>query len=457
MKVFLCETATEEQNRKMGMVSEVTNQQYPIGLLYLDSVLTKAGHQVLTKDYTFWTEENCLKTLEKEVRKFKPDVVGIAVMTMTRVSTYKAIKIIKSINPKIKIVLGGIHPTVMYEQLLNNFDVDIICIGEAEKSLVEILDGKKLDKIEDIAFKKKRKVIVTPQRKLNMDLDNLPFPNYDAYMNPLITQVQMTSSRGCASKCSFCCLHNISHRCWRQRSSKKVVDEIEYVAKKYPWVSTIQFIDDNFTLSNQRVIEICKEIIKRGIKLDFKCQGRIKPVSAEMFKWMEKAGFIEICFGIETGSARMLKSIHKDITPEDCIKTFKLLKDYPKIKPVKFLMVGFPGETLETVDESIETSIKLHKIIKMDFFLASPLWIYPGTEVYDYGKSKGWIDDSYWLTNKPCPYFTLEHPASWLVKMQNRIAMKLMLSQGRWYFVKRVITKLINSPKYYIKRLLNLQ
>jgi hypothetical protein len=90
----------------------------------------------------------------------------------------------------------------------------------------------------------------------------------------------------------------------------------------------------------------------------------------------------------------------------------------------------------------------------MDYFLASPLWIYPGTEVYEIAKKAGWIDDSYWLTDKPCPYYTMEHPLKWLLKMQNRIAMKTMWSQGKMFFIKKAVGKMTSNPKYYIKRLI---
>jgi radical SAM superfamily enzyme YgiQ (UPF0313 family) len=175
-----------------------------------------------------------------------------------------------------------------------------------------------------------------------------------------------------------------------------------------------------------------------------------------MFYWIEKAGFIGIGFGIETGSDKMLKSIHKNITRQDCIDTFNLLKEFKKIKPFRYLMIGFPGETEETINETIDLAIKLHKIIPMDYFLASPLWVYPGTEVYEFGKKAGWIDDSYWLSDKPCPLFTLEHPLKWLLKMQNKIAIKTMLSQGKIFFIKRIIINFTRNPKYYFKRILNL-
>lgn len=458
-KIFLLETCVEEQNKTQGKSIETNTVHYSMGFLYLDAVLRENNYEVLTKEYFLWKEENCLKEIEKNIREFNPDFVGIAMMSMTRISAYKAIKLIKSINPKIKLILGGIHPSLMPEQLLKNFPVEAICIGDSEQSLLEILrtliKKKSLNNIKGIVYKnKKNKIIFTKIRPPNRELDKITFPNYDVFMNPEIKEVNMISSRGCPNNCSFCCIQVACKRIWRPISPKRVVDQIEYIIKKYPWVETISFVDDTLTLDNNRVIDICKEIINRNIKMNFNCEARIKPVSREMFYWMEKAGFTKVCFGIESGSEKILESIHKNITKEDCFKTFEILKEFKKIEVVKYLMVGLPGEDEKTVEETIEFVKKLQKIKKMNFFYATPFWLYPGTEVYMHAVSKGFIDNNYWLTDKPCPLYTLEHSEEWLRRMSNKIAFETMMAQGIIYFLGRVIKKLFDNPKYYLKRFL---
>src|SRR3989344_911177 len=111
-RVFLAEASLEEQNIGRGEHSESNNAHYPVGLTYLDAALRRNGYEVLTKDYTLWREFRCLEDIKKAVETFKPQFVGFSVMTMTRVSTYKAIKLVKGIDNNIKIVLGGIHPNV---------------------------------------------------------------------------------------------------------------------------------------------------------------------------------------------------------------------------------------------------------------------------------------------------------------------------------------------------------
>ena len=140
-KIFLFETSVEDQNRERGEIREGNNTPFPIGILYLDTILRNYGYNVLTKDYTAWSEKHCLKEIEVQIKKFKPDIVGITVMSMTRASSYKAMRLIKRLSPQIKIILGGIHASVMYSQLLKNFPVEAICIGEADKNIIPLINS----------------------------------------------------------------------------------------------------------------------------------------------------------------------------------------------------------------------------------------------------------------------------------------------------------------------------
>lgn len=460
-KIFIFEASVEDANRTVDFSKQNKEEQFPIGLLYLDAVLKKNNYNVLTKYYTPFTEREFLEDIKKELRKFNPDFVGISMMSMTRVSSYKAMKLIKKINPKIKIILGGVHASFMYKQLLENFPVEAVCIGEGEDTILELIDalakGKSLAKIKGIAYKKSDKVILTEQRPLRMNLDELPYPSYDIFVNSGVRIVRMFTSRGCPNRCTFCCINRTNKHVWRARDYMKVVDEIEFIKKTYPWVEKIHFLDDNMTLDNQRVINMCKELIKRKIKLKFDGQGRIKPISREMIYWMEKAGFNSLYFGVESGSEKILKSCNKNITKEEIIKTWNLCKEFPKIQIEKCIMVGLPGETEETVNETIEFIKRIQKIKKSSTnFYASPLWVFPGTEVYQIAKDKGVITDDYWLTDKPVPFYTVEHSEKWLMQMSNKILMKAMISQGWLFFVNKLIGKVKVNPKHYLKRFLGI-
>lgn len=453
-RIFLVETSVEEQNRE----AYNSNSSYPLGLAYLDAVLKKQGYEVLVKDFAQISYQECLDNSAKILEHFKPEILGISMMSMTRVSSYKLIKLAKEINPKIKIILGGIHASVMYEQLLKNFPVDCAVIGEGEETIKELvpalLDNKKLDKIAGIAFKKNNEIIRTKERELICNLDGLPFPSHEIFINPHRTRIVLLSSRGCPNKCSFCALHIITKRRYRMRSYQNVADEIEEIARKFPQIKEIEFSDDTFMLSEERVVNFCKEIIRRKINKEFICSARIKPVTKHMLFWMQKAGFKEIRFGIETGSRKLLNSIHKAITPEDIIETFKICSKFPKIKFIKFLMVGFPGENQETIKETIELVKKLQKIVPMDFFCAQPLWVYPGTEIYEKMRGAGKINDDFWLTNQPCPYYTVEHTREELFNMASRIGFETSYARGFGFFLGFLAEKYLSNPILQTKRII---
>jgi len=452
-KILLLGSSIEEQNRE----GFNPNTNYSLGLAYLDSILKKEGYEVISRDYAQFKEDFCLDEVRKILIEFKPQILGLSLMSMSRVSSYKIISLAKKIDANIKIILGGVHASIMYEQLLKNFPVDCIIIGEGEETIKELIPklkfNKELDKIKGIAFLKKNKVIKNEDRPLITNLENIPFPSHEVFMNPNRTKICLLSSRGCPYMCSFCCLHIISKRKYRMRPYQNVVDEIEYILKKFPQIKEIEFSDDTFTLNEKRVIDFCKEILKRKIKIKFLCSARIKPMSKEMLSWMEKAGFKEVRFGIETGSKKLLDSIHKNITPEEIIDTFKIASKFPKIRFIKFLMVGFPGENDVTINETIELVKTLQKIIPMDFFCAAPLWVYPGTEIYEKVKNSGEIDDNFWLTHKPCPYYTLEHTQKELFNMANRIGWETSSARGYKFLIVFLLKKFLNNPSHQLKRI----
>jgi len=336
---------------------------------------------------------------------------------------------------------------------LFGFPVDAVVIGEGEETIIELLNtlsaGLEPTAIKGIAYKKDGFMVMTPSRPLIQDLDALPFPKHELFMTPEREMACILTNRGCPFKCSFCCLHTISRRKFRKRSVKNAVDEVEYIVNTFKNIKIIQIADDTFTLDLQRAMDFCKEIVRRKIKIKFYCSARIKPVSVELFKLMEAAGFSSIGFGLETGSAKLLKSIHKSITREDAIETFNMLKGI-NINISTFLMVGFPGEDKETVAETIDLIQKLQKIKYFEFAGVARLWVYPNTEIYDLLRDAGRIDDSFWLTDKDVPFFTLEHSAEELERMVTQIAMACT-PKRQW--IKRISGEL-RRPGLFFKKLI---
>lgn len=144
-------------------------------------------------------------------------------------------------------------------------------------------------------------------------------------------------------------------------------------------------------------------------------------------------------------------------TPEDIIETFKICSKFKdKTRFVKFLIVGFPGETWKTVKETANLIKKLQKYVPMEIFYANILWIFPGTEEYETMKKKELIDDSYWLTDRPAPYYTNEHSFEELTKMSNYLSLSGALGRGYVFTLKLIINKVLQNPSYQFKRLRSL-
>lgn len=431
--------------------AHLKDNSYGLGLCYLHAVIEKEGYQIRTFSYNNSDPLEAEKAVTAELMDFKPDFFLVQIFTMNRVESYRILKKAKELRPEMKIIVGGVHASIYPGQMLENFPVDCVVIGEGEVTIVELLEtlstGRDLSSVKGIAYKEKGRVVITGGRPLIEDLDLLPFPKHELFITPERKMACILTSRGCPFKCSFCCLHTISRRKFRVRSAKNAVDEVEYIVNTFKNIKIIQLADDTFTLDSQRAMDFCKEIVRRKIKIQFWCSARIKPASVELFRLMEEAGFRSIGFGLETGSAKLLNSIHKSITKEDVIETFKMLKDI-NINISTYLMVGFPGENKETVAETIDLIKKLQKIKYFEFAGVARLWVYPNTEVYEQLRDVGKIDDSFWLTDKDVPYFTLEHTEEELERMVTDITMACM-PKRQW--AKRLLSDLL-CPSLFVRK-----
>jgi len=439
---------------------------YPIGLAYLHSYLESKNINVNTICMNNKPYDYCFKKVIEIIENFSPDIIGFQILTSNRVSSYRLIEYIHENYPKIKIVIGGIHSTIMYKQLIEKYPFLIAILGEGEITFFELikeLDKKSpnLKKIDGIAFYEKG-VTRTKPRKVIENLDVLPFPKHELFFkNSWRYSGCILTSRGCCFSCSFCCLNPESKRIVRFRSPKNVVDEIEYMVNKFPQMTEIFIHDDSFFINNNRVIEICDEIIKRKIKMDFVCSGRFKPISKELVKRLEEANFKRVLLGLESGDNGILKACHKGINQDDVLNTFKLFSKSP-INLKTFLIVGLPGENIKTIKETAKFIKKMQKMKYVSYGNSSNfLIIYPGTEVYEIAKSKGVINDEFWLSDKEIPIYTAENSYEELNKLGSilldNIAFKRIITPRGFkaqfemipYLVKYLLTKIKEKIKCF--------
>jgi len=391
------------------------NYQYPVGLASLHAVAERAGHAVETLYLVAEEEGACVARILAAIKAYDAQVLGLSVITDNRVATCRAIEGVHAQFPHVRIVLGGVHVSTQYGQLLARYPYAVAVLGEGELTLVDLLDafesGRDLAEVQGIAYWCDGAVATTEPRPMIADLDWLPIPRHDLFYSPRRVLAQIMTSRGCPYACSFCCLDSVSRRKVRAFSVNRVIDEIEMIVTRWPQTTTIHICDDQFFADNNRVIAFCDEIVRRKIKVAFWCQGRVRPLGRELVLALERAGVTSVTLGLESGSQEIIDRCRKKIRLSDVERAMRLFAD-SLIGVRVLLIIGLPGETLATITETIEFCRRLQKIKYHEYSTQiSDLFVYPGTEVYEISKAAGAIDDSYWLGEGDCPRFEVENDA----------------------------------------------
>ena len=361
----------------------------PIGLYYVGSVLKENQYDVEILNWCRMNETP--ETIEKVLLEKKPDIIGFSVLQANRWGGIEIAGIAKKIHPKVKIVFGGITPTFLWKHFLTHFpQIDFVVIGEGEYTflnLVKYLEHNKEQHIEDIrgiAFREGGKVVRTASADLIRQIDALPVPaKYFEYRHLSLT-------RGCPGKCKFCG----SPKFWgpkvRFHSVEYFIDELERLYKK--GINFFYFSDDTFSVDKNRVIDICKKILEKGLNITWVAISRVNYMSEDILSWMRKAGCIQISYGVESGSKKIRTFLNKKIANDDIEKAFAMTLKYG-ILPRAYFIYGSPGETDRTILETIDLIKKIRPLV-IHFFVLS---LFPGTRLYEEYKKKNKITDDIWL------------------------------------------------------------
>jgi len=335
--------------------------QVPLALLYLASPLQSAGYKVRLLDMRM---ENY-----REFDVGNPVFVGISCMSGLQIRyALEFARKVRAEKPAAPIVWGGVHPTLLPEQTVANEMVDVVVRGEGETVVVELADtlalGEPLDKVAGITFKANGKIISNPDASLP-DLDaipvDLPYDLLPIELYPAVKsgRIHIQTSRGCPHRCGFCYNTIFNKRAWRGKSASRVLDEIEYILKRFPDTKIIDPIDDNVFVDKNRVENICNSILERGINVAWRANCRFDYLSTygkDFVSLLAKAGCVELDFGGETGSERLQKFIFKDITADQMVQSVAHLKEWtPTIEPYVSWMSGLPTET----DEDLKATFDL--------------------------------------------------------------------------------------------------
>jgi len=368
--------------------------RFPLGLGYIAAVLCEAGHKVEAVDLNAQSElEN---GLSERIRNGKFDMVGLSAMITQFKEVKRLSSLIKNVT-KTKIVLGGGLGSSVPELILQETDVDILVVGEGERTIVELVDRiehqQSIADVDGIAYRDNGNYVKTPPRSYIEDLSSIPFPAWDLFpieqyfqdvrANFPKRRMSVITGRGCPYRCSFC-FHGIFGYKYRSRSSENLFKEIELLSKKYS-IRGINFEDDTFILDRRRVDKICDLFARKNPKISWTCNGRANLIDKDLLKKMKLTGCVEIAYGIESGSQRVLNNIDKGIEVSKSREAIKLTWE-AGIVPHGFMMLGIPGETYQTIQESINFCKEIG--ILAEFTIATPI---PGTRLYQTAVEKGKI------------------------------------------------------------------
>lgn len=366
----------------------------PLGIGYVAAALKHEGRDVRVLDCTFMTRENALA----QALAVKADAVGIYCMVTMRDD---CIRFARELRPLCKLlVAGGPLPTCDPASFLDHFDV--VVRGEGEQTMVELLraveNGTPLDGIAGIAYKNgtgslangECGIAYTRPRPFAPDLDRLPFPARDMFPNNEYiryskkkygaSMTTVMSTRGCPYKCEFCS-NVVFGGSYRERSPENVVDEIKNVLDM--GYDRISFADDVFTMKRERVLGVCDEIRRRGLRFGWECLGRVDAMDYDTAFAMKKAGCTRVYFGIESGSERMLTLMNKNITAAQARRAVEAAHD-AGLQVGAFFILFYPGDTDDTVIETLRFATSL----PLDYLGLTVPYPLPGTALHARIKGK---------------------------------------------------------------------
>ena len=377
----------------------------PLGPLYLTRALENAGFNVDFRDYQCVDSDEPFEmtTFLDFVGNPEPaSVIGVSCMANLLPFTILALQALRERYPDRTLVLGGVGSKSVEEKLLTRFPwLDVICRGEGEITGPELLrafqSNHDLATVDGISFRSRNGTIThTPNRKRITDLNVIPFPAFHKVELSRYAGYGMMSSRGCPYPCTFCSVAPVWNLESYSRSPWNIAEEMQYLHEQAN-VQLFLFQDEFFVSGKRQVMEFCRELEQRRLKIKWKAFGRVNLVDEEMMQAMSDCGCVELRFGIESGSDRVLKAIKKGFTAAEVLELVpKAIKFFPRVDA--FYVWGFPFETMEDFQQSLFQMVSLRMMGAR--ILPSLLSLLPQTEVY-----------RDWSTQKPlefCPYLLPE-------------------------------------------------
>ena len=454
MRVLLLRPAAEKKSMARVL---------PLGLLAIGSVLKRAGHQVKILDLRISNSPD--EELSSVMKSFNPQVVGIGVMTIECKYGFIDAAKVKELNPGVTIIFGGPHCSHEPRFILNDPNVDLMVSGEGDLTITELIDaleqGRDIENIAGIAYKKNGSYIRTADRPVIRDLDKFDqeydLINLERYFNfqssmdffPVFRNkrfLPLVTSRGCPFKCTYC--HDIFDKSIQYRSPKAVVDEIEYLINKYG-VREFHIVDDVFNVNMKRAKIVLDAINKRNLNIHISFPNGLRAdfFDDELIDKMQRAGVYRMALGIESGSQRIQDMIQKDLDINIIYGVVEKLTR-ARMSVHGFFMLGFPSETRKEMEATIDFACDLG-LTTANFSLVIPN---PGTDLrqtFIESRESNFEDFSeYTFDAASCNASEVEGDD--LIKLKQEANRKFYLSLQRFKHVLRAV-----EPKWIVRSMIN--
>ena len=421
---------------------------HPVGLMSIAAYLRKNyPYEVKIEDIR--VSGNGRDGLESAIRMFAPDAVGLSALTHESGALPWIAECVKRVNPNTPVLLGGPHATAYPEKAIQIPGIDYLVVGEGElaagRLLERLLDRREVADVKGIVYKEDHRIVSTGRGDFIEDLNDLPMPAYDlipirAYGNfdsmsrtGSENYMSIFSSRGCPYHCIYC--HNIFGKAFRSRSAENLFNEIRHLYDAYS-IRDFEILDDVFNLDRERLMDFCDRIIRSGLKVTFAFPNGLRGdlLDEQQLIKLRQAGAVFIGFAIETGSPRLQKLIQKNIQLDKIKKNIEIAHSL-RIHPHGFFMMGFPGETREEMQMTVDfmTSSRLHTCA---LFVVMP---FEGTELGAIAKEMGHLP----VSDFSMSYYTREFvnltevPSAEVNRIRRRALLKFYLNPWRLFVLAR--------------------
>jgi anaerobic magnesium-protoporphyrin IX monomethyl ester cyclase len=414
----------------------------PLGLAYMAALLTEKNYDVKVVDLNVGRDKQAIPDNNW-------DLVGI---TLDTSRYYKGMEYARMLKSKgTRVVVGGPHASFMADEILGSGSADYVVRGEGEHTMLELVEalhqGGNLEHIKGLSYRSDNQIVHNGKRAYSDDLDTLPFPardllDMDKYRTSKLGTRSITSiltSRGCPYQCSFCASSKLAGTLWRARSVQSIVEEMQFVKDTYGY-RAFAFVDDNFTLNPQRVIDLCEEICKRGWDIHWWCFSRVDTIvkNPEMVSLMYEAGCRSTYIGIESRNQETLDSYNKKISADISRKAISVLKEN-KIEMTASFIIGGLNEDKAMVEDTLRFAKSLNPNT-VSFTILTP---YPGTDLFEQVKDRIITFD--WRK-----YDGIHS----VIRLKHFKPMQLQLTLLRFYisFYLRSIASIKDFLKFYLRR-----